>query len=221
MLIEHFLIVEANETNVYLAACRRTREAALIDAGGFSPEVEATVREHGLNVRHVLITHGHYDHTDAIGRYLDAFGDCEVRAGARRVDGIAAREVADGETFALGTLTVRALRMGGHTEDGVAFHFSREVSRQAEACTPNGVTFRSACGVSSDGGDFLPAVSVVFSGDALFAGSVGGTAGAAAHARAIADIRSKIFTLPDETLVFPGHGPATTVGVEKHNNPFF
>ncbi|MBN1868726.1 MBL fold metallo-hydrolase [Candidatus Sumerlaeota bacterium] len=212
MIIEHFLIPEANETNVYLAACRATREAALIDAGGYTPGVADFVREHGLRVSSVLITHGHYDHTDAIERYLADFGGpCPVRAGARRTGGVAAKEMSDGETFELGTLTVRALRMGGHTEDGVAFHFVREASAEKT----------SAEETSGEGKEFLPAVSVVFSGDALFAGSVGGAAPGRAHDREIADIRSKIFTLPDETLVFPGHGPATTVGVEKRHNPFF
>ncbi len=60
-----------------------------------------------------------------------------------------------------------------------------------------------------------------FVGDALFAGSIGGTSGQSAQQEEKANIQSKIFTLPDETLICPGHGPMSTVGIEKQGNPFF
>jgi len=60
----------------------------------------------------------------------------------------------------------------------------------------------------------------VFTGDALFCGSVGGTSTSNNSQRQIEHIRKHIFTLPDETLVFPAHGPMTTVGIEKNTNPF-
>jgi glyoxylase-like metal-dependent hydrolase (beta-lactamase superfamily II) len=60
----------------------------------------------------------------------------------------------------------------------------------------------------------------VFTGDSLFCGSVGGTGSTKAAQCQITNIRKHIFTLPDETLVFPAHGPMTTVGVEKYSNPF-
>ncbi|MCX7013384.1 MAG: MBL fold metallo-hydrolase, partial [Candidatus Sumerlaeota bacterium] len=62
---------------------------------------------------------------------------------------------------------------------------------------------------------------IVFTGDALFAGSIGGTSSDKRKAEQIAHIRAKIFALPDETLVCSGHGPASTVGTEKACNPFF
>jgi hydroxyacylglutathione hydrolase len=61
----------------------------------------------------------------------------------------------------------------------------------------------------------------VFSGDALFCGSIGGTASAKEHQQQIDSVRKNIFTLPDNSLVFPAHGPATTVAAEKYCNPFF
>ena len=62
---------------------------------------------------------------------------------------------------------------------------------------------------------------LVFVGDALFAGSIGGTSSEAAKREEIENIRTKIFILPEETLLCPGHGPMTTVGIEKNANPFF
>lgn len=61
----------------------------------------------------------------------------------------------------------------------------------------------------------------LFTGDALFCGSVGGTSTQKEAKRQVEHIRKQLFTLPDETLVFPAHGPFTTVGVEKYTNPFF
>ena len=61
----------------------------------------------------------------------------------------------------------------------------------------------------------------VFSGDALFAGSVGGTASPEDYERQLGNIRANLFTLPDDTLVHCGHGPSTTIGIEKRYNPFF
>lgn len=72
--------------------------------------------------------------------------------------------------------------------------------------TPHGISFYvSGC---------------VFTGDSLFCGSVGGTGSTKAAQYQVDHIRKHIFTLPDETLVFPAHGPMTTVGVEKYSNPF-
>jgi glyoxylase-like metal-dependent hydrolase (beta-lactamase superfamily II) len=61
----------------------------------------------------------------------------------------------------------------------------------------------------------------VFTGDALFAGSVGGTSNPEDYERQIANIRKNLFTLPDDTLVHGGHGPSSTIGIEKRYNPFF
>lgn len=61
----------------------------------------------------------------------------------------------------------------------------------------------------------------VFTGDALFCGTVGGTGSLKEAKRQIDHIRKHIFSLPDETMVFPAHGPMTTVGIEKYTNPFF
>jgi glyoxylase-like metal-dependent hydrolase (beta-lactamase superfamily II) len=62
---------------------------------------------------------------------------------------------------------------------------------------------------------------VVFSGDALFAGSVGGTSNQEDYDRQIANVRKNLLSLPEDYIVYTGHGPATTIGIEKHYNPFF
>jgi hydroxyacylglutathione hydrolase len=62
---------------------------------------------------------------------------------------------------------------------------------------------------------------LVFTGDALFAGSVGGTSCSEDHARQLDNVRRNLFALPDDTIVCPGHGPCSTIGVERKFNPFF
>ncbi len=62
---------------------------------------------------------------------------------------------------------------------------------------------------------------MVFTGDALFAGSVGGTGSPEAHQQEIAGIRAHVFSLPEDWLVHPGHGPSSTIGIERRHNPFF
>ncbi len=73
--------------------------------------------------------------------------------------------------------------------------------------TPNGIAFYSQ--------------DCLFTGDALMCGSIGGTNSAKGYKLQLEKIRKHIFSLPDETLVFPAHGPMTTVGIEKYSNPFF
>ena len=201
MLIEHFLITEVNETNVYLVGCLETREGALVDAGGFDLRVVEAAERRGLRVGSILITHDHFDHTGGLAEYRGAFPGCRVLAGHARAGGDDATAVADGDSLAIGRLAVRVLAIPGHTPESVAFHFTRGDASGApgQAAVP---------------------VSVVFPGDVLFAGSVGGTAGQSAHDREVRGIREKLLTLPESTAVYPGHGPATTVGVERRNNPF-
>ena len=103
-----------------------------------------------------------------------------------------AKVAAEGDSFKVGRISVQVLETEGHS--------------------PGGLTYLLR-GI----GERLPAVAVV--GDALFAGSVGGPMHS--YERLLANLRKKILTLPDDTLLAPGHGPFTTVGEEKKHNPFF
>ncbi len=168
----------SQEANVHLLACSQMREAALIDAGGFSDEIRAEVERLGLRVTQVLITHGHFDHVDALDEVVSAFG-------AKVLD---AQTLTEGDTVRVGALTGRVLKTSGHTPDSLTFVF--------ENC-------------------------IAFTGDALFAGSVGGTSSAANQREQIDHLRAKVLILPDVCEVRPGHGPASTIGIERTANPFF
>lgn len=198
LYLEHFLLTEVNETNVYLAACTQAGQAALFDAGGFERQVLERTREKGFEVRYIFITHNHYDHTGGLEEYMGAYPRCRVVSAGAVCGGSAADDAQDGRTFPLGELAIEARRVPGHTDDSTGYVLS-PVSESAR------------CKIDRQ---------VLFSGDALFAGSVGGTFGADSHDKEIAGIREQFLSLPESTIVCPGHGPCTTIGIEKRYNPF-
>ncbi|MFP4579593.1 MAG: hydroxyacylglutathione hydrolase family protein [Candidatus Sumerlaeia bacterium] len=195
MILEHYLIAEVNETNVYVLGCEETKRAAIFDAGGFDPALCAFVNENGLEVEKIFITHGHYDHVDGLEKYRKAFPGAQVLyAGASLSGAGSVEQVRDGDAISVGNLQGKALAIPGHTGDSMAFYFEEKEADK-------------------------PAASVLFCGDILFAGSVGGCSGDNREME-LRGIREKIFTLPGDTMVFPGHGPASTVAVEEAGNPF-
>jgi glyoxylase-like metal-dependent hydrolase (beta-lactamase superfamily II) len=201
MLIRDFLIPEVNETNVYLVACESERRAALIDTGGWRPDAVRWLREQGLELSLICLTHSHYDHTEALYHYAREFPLAERVAGCDRIGEFDCRRPRDDKEFMLSSIRIRALAIPGHTPDCVAY------------------LFEQAASIADSNGPGRPAARVLFCGDVLFAGSVGGAQGAERE-RELKGIRRKILTLPEDTLVYPGHGPGTTVGIEKRHNPF-
>jgi hydroxyacylglutathione hydrolase len=178
MIFQHFLLIEANESNLYVAGCPETRKAVIIDAGAMDDGVVSFVKKNDLNVTAVLLTHDHWDHMGGREQYEKLF----------KVPTYGAADFSDGQDYEAGALKARVFTTSGHTPDSVSFYFPDE--------------------------------GVVFTGDALFAGSVGGTSSDAKQKEEVGNIREKILALPDSTLIYSGHGPATTVGTEKACNVF-
>jgi glyoxylase-like metal-dependent hydrolase (beta-lactamase superfamily II) len=193
------------ETNAFLFACERTREAAVVDVG-FEPErMIAAIREHGLTVRYLLNTHAHYDHVAAMRDLQEAIGgeywlhpdDGFLLEGLDRQAAMFGLPLArapesyqrlfDGQVIQLGDERLSVIHTPGHT--------------------PGSVTFRH--------GDDL------WAGDVLFASSIGRTDMPGGSFEVLAHtIRHKLFPLGDALRVHPGHGPDTTLGAERRFNPF-
>jgi hydroxyacylglutathione hydrolase len=183
-------------SNTWLLAAGPGRDAVLIDAGAPPGPLLETIQREGLRPRQILLTHHHIDHVCEAAAYGHL--GVEVCAHASERDRIPAcqRTLEDGEVLEVDGLQIRTLHIPGHTCGQLAFH------------------------VTGEGlGDGPP---LVFTGDTLFKGSIGGTRGPA-HTT-FADIRHSIqdvlLALPPETRVLPGHTEPTTVGAERETNPF-
>jgi glyoxylase-like metal-dependent hydrolase (beta-lactamase superfamily II) len=177
--------------NAYLIWDETTREAALFDTGWEAEPVLALIGQHQLGLRHLFITHSHHDHLAALDPIRAAFPQVRLHSSSPHAPPDQ-RNRAD-ERVAVGRLRVAPRATPGHAADGVTY-------------------------VVEDWPGHAPAVAVV--GDAIFAGSMGKAVGQAS-VLAKQKVIEHILSLPEPTLVCPGHGPLTTVGQERRHNPFF
>lgn len=170
--------------NAYLVYDPATREAAVFDTGATAAGIAARLRELGLNLRHLFLTHTHADHVADIA----GVGAPEVWVSEREPHP-GATPFTPGATWQLGGLGIESRSTWGHSKGGTTFVVQ---------------------------GLARPLAIV---GDAVFAGSMGG--GKVSYSDALATNRKEILSLPDATVIAPGHGPLTSVGEEKAHNPFF
>jgi glyoxylase-like metal-dependent hydrolase (beta-lactamase superfamily II) len=198
------------DQNAYVAWRTGSDAALVIDPGFDTAGIERVLRANGLRVEAILNTHGHADHIAGNARMKAVYPDAPLVIGANEAAlltdaeanlssgfGIALRSppadrlVAEGETLEVAGFALRVLEIPGHSPGSVVY--------VAE--------------------DLRPAVAFV--GDVIFAGSVGRCDFPGGDARRlIAGIRGKLFRLSDETVLLPGHGPATTIGEERRTNPY-
>lgn len=179
--------------NCYILACRATRRAAVVDPGGAVEAIVERLDSCGLQLEMALLTHAHGDHVGGLRSLLAG------RPGVTVVSHLVERDS-----------VMRGLSNRWEAaKDNVALPLG-ELS--VTPLSIPGHTPGSSCYVA-DG--------VCFVGDSLFAGSVGRPGDRQGFAQMLNLIRAKVLSLPDATILFPGHGPATTVAEEKANNPFF
>lgn len=185
---------DPHPSNGYLFVLQDGKTAALVDPAGLPATLLRAVNEGPYALRYILITHKHADHCDATADVARAFPAAEIVM--HRAD-----------ASAIGPLARHAIPVA----DGDELPFGDGASIRM-LHTPG----------HTDGSSCFLFRSTVFSGDTLFAGSVGGVfADVSTYADLLASIRSKLFLLDDATVVMPGHGPPTTIGEEKAHNPFF
>ncbi len=216
-------------TNCYVLSPGAGQECVVVDPGiGVLDELAGVLRDNRLKPAAVLLTHGHLDHvysvtpvcgahgvpalvhTDDVYRLEDPLAtmDPSLVAMLSQQFGQAAqwtepddvRALADAETVSIAGLDIGVSHAPGHTEGSVMF---------ALPGVPDGL----------DGGS--GATRTVLSGDVLFAGSIGRTdLPGGDHAAMLRSLRDKVLPLSDDTLVLPGHGPATTIARERGTNPY-
>ncbi len=206
-LTVRMLMVGPLQTNCYVASCEETRDAVVIDPGGDAQRILRTVRDAGLTVRLIVATHAHFDHVMANAALQQATG-APIAIGRLDASDLA-KPV---QVFGLMMPGPASPPAGRLLDDGEEIAVGRESLRVL--FTPG----HSSGGISL----YYAPQPLVFSGDALFRMGIGRTdLWGGDYGTLIRSIRERLFTLPSDTVVYPGHGPATTIGEEKADNPFF
>jgi glyoxylase-like metal-dependent hydrolase (beta-lactamase superfamily II) len=194
------------QTNCFILGDDETKDAVVFDPGDEAPKVLAALQAHGWSLRHILLTHAHFDHIGGVAGVVEATGApialhpderllLKMRGGAM-LFGMSIPACPEpqvwlqpGEPLTIGNLRFDVLFVPGHTPGHVAF--------------------------------YCPAAHAVFSGDVLFYDSIGRTDLPGGHYQTLMrSIRHMLLILPDDTQVCCGHGPVTTLGRERRENPF-
>ena len=192
------------EANCYVVAAEEGAEAVAIDPGGDAEVIVAAAQAQGLRITHILDTHGHPDHTA---------GNCDLKAatGAKLYFHEADRGMIEGSgrEWALTGLVHVPCKADATLSDGEDVQVGALTLRVVH--TPG----------HTPGGCCFAVEDALFTGDTLFAGSVGRTDFPGGDMRTLEASLARIVELfPDETVLYPGHGEATTLGEEKATNPW-
>lgn len=191
--------------NCYLVHCARDGAAALIDPGAAVDEALRAAEADSLRVERIVLTHAHLDHVDGVARARKATG-APVLLHPEALEMYRAAP-AQAQMFGVGLDPLP--EVDAPLKAGVAVEIG--------AC---GLEVRSTPG-HAPGHVTLVGDGFAIVGDCVFAGSIGRTDLPGGDFQTlIRSIRSEILTLPDETVLYPGHGPETTVGHERVSNPF-
>jgi len=197
--------------NGYVVGCEETREAVVIDPGDEVDQLLEAVKAHGLQVRYILLTHAHLDHITGVGRAKAALG---VPVGLHQADNFLYEGVVQqGRAFGFEVEAQPAVDFFYEPDATMTFGRYKAHVRHTPGHCPGGVCLAVAREGSIE--------TALFVGDTLFAGSIGRTdlpgGDMTTLLRSIQDV---LFTYPDDSVVYSGHGEPTTIGRERRTNPF-
>ncbi len=193
--------------NAYFFYDENTKDAVVVDPGGESKKLNMFIKENGLKIHAVLLTHGHFDHIQAADKIKEVTGAkiiaCQYEEDllnspklnmSKHMTGQEITVTADiflndGDVFTFADHKLQVMYTPGHTKGGVSFY------SEEEGCC--------------------------FVGDTLFCESVGRSDFEGGSTEELfSSIKDKLFNLPNDTIIYSGHGQATTIGHEKKYNPF-
>jgi hydroxyacylglutathione hydrolase len=205
LMILEALTVGFISTNCYIVGSETTRKALVIDPGGNAATILRSVSKHELSVSMIIATHSHFDHLGAVKAVKEATGaKFAVGPSSGNKTGTFAKMVS---MMTGGSVTVPepdVFLKDGDTVDLGDLHF--------EVLYTPGHSPDEIC---------LYGEGILFSGDTLFNMGIGRTDfPGCSYEELETSIRAKLYVLPDKTVVYPGHGPETTIGDEKRGNPF-
>jgi len=211
-MIHEVLVVGALQCNCSILGDEETREAIVIDPGDEVERILAVLKKHTLKAKYILNTHAHFDHVGNCRELKEATGaeiwlhkaDLPIYESAPRQAAMFAmygvkpirmtavdQFMRDADGVQVGKIAARVIHTPGHTPGSLSLHVPRSNS------------------------------DVLFAGDTLFNGSIGRTdlPGGDFH-QILKSIKDRLFAFDDDTEVWPGHGPKTTIGWERRTNPF-
>ena len=201
------LVVGPFGSNCYIVGSEAGKHGLIIDPGADGKQILRAVNDSGLRISTIVITHAHIDHVGALAAIKEATGakfaihEAETGSGLGMLSTMLSSIT--GGSFSQPPQPDRLLKDGDTIDvDGLSFTVLH---------TPG----------HSPGGISLYGNGILFSGDTLFNYGIGRTdLGGGNYEQIIDSIKNKLLILPEETVVYPGHGPATTIGEEKRGNPF-
>ncbi len=204
-MILETVIVGDFAVNCYIVASGQGKKALIIDPGDDEKKIRKVLDKHKLSAGVVINTHGHFDHigcnncfdadiyvhTLDLPMLKDPKQNMSSFFGKNFNFNVRIKTVNDNDSITIDGVTLKVLHTPGHTPGGISLLLEE------------------------------PKEKVVFAGDTLFNQGIGRTDLSGGDQNAIIKaIKEKLFILPDETVVYPGHGPATTIGEEKRSNPY-
>jgi glyoxylase-like metal-dependent hydrolase (beta-lactamase superfamily II) len=198
--------------NGYVVGCENTRKAVFIDPGDEVEQLLAFIAAEKLDVTHILLTHAHVDHVSGVAEAKRALG---VPIYLHKDDlFLYKKAVPHGMMFGLTVEEPPPIDVFYEGEGPIEFGDYRVRVVHTPGHCPGGV-----CLAISKTGDASP--PHLFVGDTLFAGSIGRTdLPGGDYATLLKAITERLFAFPDESIVYSGHGPETTIGRERQTNPF-
>ena len=194
-------------TNCYLVINEETKEAVVVDPAGVPKKMAAYIEENGLTIKAALLTHAHFDHIMGLDKLMELYGKMPVYV-----------EESDLPLLNEADKNESTVYTAGYSYKG------GDVIHDNDVLSLIGYDFKVIHTPGHTAGGvcyYVQSENVLFSGDTLFCGSVGRSDFATSSTSdLIRSIKEKLFLLPDETIVYPGHMGATTIENEKYNNPY-
>jgi glyoxylase-like metal-dependent hydrolase (beta-lactamase superfamily II) len=187
------LIVGMIETNCYIYGCKPTKEIAIIDPGDNALQILSYLKEHEYTAKMILLTHEHFDHTSGVSTIKETLNIpiYASKSGKFNRKLTIDKYINEGDVIEIGDIKLNVLDSPGHSPGGLIY-----------ADYDN---------------------KLLFVGDSVFQGSIGRTDFGGNYDQLMISIKQKIMHNPkidDSSQIFPGHGPNTSVGIEKRINPF-
>ena len=195
------------QVNCYILGCEESREGIVIDAGGNVKRLFSKIKALNLRIMYLVNTHGHFDHVGGNRAFLETTGGTFL---IHKKDAFfLSMAMEEGKNF--GVRVENSPEPNAFLVDEMTITFGRQTLRviHTPGHSPGGCCFYSEV------------ANAVFTGDTIFNGSVGRIdLPGGSMETLIESISERLAVLPEDTKVYPGHGPSTTIAIERYSNPF-